>query len=145
MLLRSHTPKWTKHINPQKGDFYSGKIHSTFVCRETNVLILLLQQEDIIQTSLNVKSIVVQNMLGFVVLEVCYIVRLCVHGRVLYTIILRQWCSTRDITDVYLDFVHRHWAYKHDVSKANCFRLQLNYRLKKMWQSKRIKNLQIHM
>jgi hypothetical protein len=63
----------------------------------------------------------------------------------LYTIILRQWRNMRDITDVYLYFFHRHWLYKHDVSKAYCFRLQVNYNLKNKKQSKGNKNLQIHM
>jgi hypothetical protein len=30
-----------------------------------------------------------------------------------------------NITDVYLDLFHCHWVYKHDVSKADCFRLQV--------------------
>jgi hypothetical protein len=49
-----------------------------------------------------------------------------VENNKLFTIILRQWCNMRNITDVYLDFFHRHWVYKHDVSKADCFRLQVN-------------------
>jgi hypothetical protein len=36
----------------------------------------------------------------------------------------------RNITDVYLNFFHRHWLYNHDVSEADFFRLQVNYNLK---------------
>ena len=33
----------------------------------------------------------------------------------------------RNITDVYLDFFHHHWIHNYEVSKTNCFRLQVNY------------------
>jgi hypothetical protein len=41
------------------------------------------------------------------------------------TVILRQRCNMLDITDVYWDYFHRHWLTKHDVSKADCLRLQV--------------------
>lgn len=31
------------------------------------------------------------------------------------------------ITDVCLNFSHHHWLYKHNVSKKDCFHLQVNY------------------
>lgn len=45
--------------------------------------------------------------------------------------LLWQWCNMQNITDVYLNSLHRHRAYKHDVSKANYFRLQVWFTLKR--------------
>ena len=55
----------------------------------------------------------------------------------LYAVVLRQWCNMSDITDVYLEFSHRHWLHKHDICKADCFRLQVHYDLKNKQQYKK--------
>jgi hypothetical protein len=43
----------------------------------------------------------------------------------------------RNVTDVYLNFSHRHSLYKHDVSKESCFRHHVNYNLKNNNRSKK--------
>jgi hypothetical protein len=47
----------------------------------------------------------------------------------LCSVIIFQWCNMRNITDAYLNSFLRHWVHKHEVSKANRFRLQLKYNL----------------
>jgi hypothetical protein len=43
---------------------------------------------------------------------------------------LKTTNKIRNNTDVYLNFFHHHQVYKHDVSKANCFHLQVNHIMK---------------
>jgi hypothetical protein len=38
----------------------------------------------------------------------------------------QEGAQAADITDVFLDYSHRHWSHRNDVSKADCFRLQVH-------------------